>query len=138
MKAAILYGKEQIQIAEVIRGGATAGFDAVIEAVGKRETWEAAVQLVRKGGAVNLFGGCPAGTTVAFDASRLHYSGLTLRASFHHTPRTVRRALELIEQGVIRADDFVDGECPLSRLPQLFQSMAAANRAIKTLIRFHD
>src|ERR1035438_4452559 len=34
-------------------------FDVVIEAVGKPETWEAAVRLVRKGGTVNFFGGCP-------------------------------------------------------------------------------
>ena len=126
------------EVAQVIRSSATTAFDAVVEAVGKRETWEAAVQLVRKGGVVNLFGGCPAGTTVALDASRVHYSGLTLFASFHHTPRTVRRALESIERGVIRAADFVNGECALSGLPELFQSMAAGNRAVKTLIRVHD
>ena len=51
--------------------------------------------------------------------------------------RTIRRALELVEAGVIRAADFVDGERPLSRLPELFQSMAAGNRAVKTLIRVH-
>jgi L-iditol 2-dehydrogenase len=112
--------------------------DVVIEAVGKPETWEAAVQLVRKGGLVNLFGGCPAGTTVSLDTARLHYSGLTLTASFHHTPRTVRRALELIEEGVIGADDFVDGECALSQLPELFRSMARGNRAVKTLVRVRD
>jgi L-iditol 2-dehydrogenase len=109
--------------------------DVVIEAVGKPETWEAAVQLVRKGGLVNFFGGCPAGATMALDTSRVHYSGLTMVASFHHTPRTVRRALEYIERGLIRADDFVDGECALSRLPELFATMASGNRAVKTLIR---
>jgi L-iditol 2-dehydrogenase len=114
-----------------------AGFDAVIEAVGKPETWEAAMQLVRKGGTVNLFGGCPSGTKVSFDTELIHYSNLTLLASFHHTPRTIRRALEFIEAGVIRARDFVDGECPLSQLPELFKSMAAGNHAIKTLIRVH-
>jgi len=125
-------------MAGMIRSGVTTEFDAVIEAVGKRETWEASVELVRKGGVVNLFGGCPSGTSVAFDASLIHYSGITLLASFHHTPRTTRRALELIEQGVVRADDFVDGECPLSRLPELFQSMAVGNRAVKTAIRVQD
>jgi len=55
-----------------------------------------------------------------------------------HARHTTRRALELIEQGVVRADDFVDGECPLSRLPELFQSMAVGNRAVKTLIRVQD
>ncbi len=113
-------------------------FDAVIEAVGKPETWEAAMQLVRKGGTVNLFGGCPSGTKVSFDTELIHYSNLTLLASFHHTPRTIRRALEFIEAGVIRAQDFVDGECALSRLPELFKSMAAGNHAIKTLIRVHE
>jgi L-iditol 2-dehydrogenase len=114
------------------------GFDVVIEAVGKPETWEAAVQLVRKGGAVNFFGGCPSGTSVQLDTGLLHYSSITLLASFHHTPRIVRRALELIESGVIRADDFVDGECPLTQLPDLFRSMTAGNRAVKTLIRVHE
>src|SRR5260370_13163891 len=100
--------------------------------------WEEWRRLVSKGGVVNLFGGCSVGTTVSLEAARLHYSGLTLTASFHHTPRTVRRALELIEDGVIGADDFVDGECALSQLPELFRSMARGNRAVKTLVRVRD
>ena len=43
-------------------------------------------------GTVNFFGGCPSGTTVSLDTALIHYSNLTLLASFHHTPRTVRRA----------------------------------------------
>jgi L-iditol 2-dehydrogenase len=121
-----------------IRAATHTHFDAVIEAVGRPEVWEAAVHLVRKGGAVNFFGGCPSGTTITLDTTLIHYSNLTLLASFHHTPRTIRRALEFIEAGVIRAADFVDGECPLSRLPELFKSMAAGNHAVKTLIRVHQ
>lgn len=116
----------------------SSGFDVVIEAVGKPQTWEEAVQLVRKGGRVNFFGGCPSGTTVSFPTELIHYSNLTLLASFHHTPRTIRRALELIESGVIQARDFVDGNCPLGKLPGLFQSMCAGNRAVKTLIDVKD
>jgi len=121
-----------------IQEAGSASFDAVVEAVGKPELWQAAVQLVRKGGVVNWFGGCPAGTSVSLDTTRVHYSGLTLLASFHHTPRAVRQALEFIEKGVIRARDFVDGECPLSRLPQLFHSMAEGNRTVKTLIQVRE
>ncbi len=109
--------------------------EVVIEAVGKPATWEAAVHLVRKGGTVNFFGGCPGSTTVALDTGRLHYSSLTLTASFHHTPRTIRRALELIEAGLIYANDFVDGECPLSQLPTLFKAMVKGNHAVKTFIQ---
>jgi L-iditol 2-dehydrogenase len=114
------------------------GFDAVIEAVGKPEVWEQAVRLVRKGGVVNFFGGCPSGTTITLDTTLLHYSNLTLRASFHHTPRTIRRALQFIESRVIRAEDFVGGECSLDQLANLFQHMAAGNRAVKTRIRMRD
>jgi L-iditol 2-dehydrogenase len=110
-------------------------FDVVFEAVGKPAAWESATRLVRKGGRVNFFGGCPGGTSVQFDTGLIHYSNLTLLASFHHTPRTIRRALELIESGVIRSADFVDGQAALDELPELFRSMASGNRAVKTLIR---
>ncbi|MGA2278747.1 MAG: zinc-binding dehydrogenase [Verrucomicrobiota bacterium] len=121
-----------------VREATKTHFDAVIEAVGHPAVWEAAAHLVRKGGVVNFFGGCPSGTTITLDTTLIHYSNLTLLASFHHTPRTIRRALEFIETGVIRAADFVDGECPLTQLPELFKSMAAGNHAIKTLIRVHE
>ena len=121
-----------------VREASKTGYDVVIEAVGRPETWESSVHLVRKGGKVNFFGGCPSGTTVALDTTLILYSNLTLLASFHHTPRTIRQALEFIEAGVIRAADFVDGECPLTKLPELFKSMAAGNHAVKTLIRAHE
>jgi L-iditol 2-dehydrogenase len=126
------------ELVATVHNATATRFDTVIEAVGRPETWEAAVQLVRKGGTVNFFGGCPSGTEVSFDTGLIHYSSLTLLASFHHTPRAIRRALELIEGGIIRAGDFVDGECPLSQLPELFKKMSAGNHAIKTLIKVHE
>jgi len=141
LKAAEKLGAQQVidigdgrDLAQRIRAKSETVFDAVIEAVGKPEVWEAAVQLVRKGGKVNFFGGCPSGTSVSLDTSLLHYSNITLLASFH-TPRTIRRALELIEAGIIHSRDFVDGESTLSELPALLKSMTAGNHAVKTLIR---
>ncbi|HXT11642.1 MAG TPA: zinc-binding dehydrogenase [Candidatus Angelobacter sp.] len=122
-------------LAAKVRDQSKDHFDVVIEAVGNPSVWEASVQLVRKGGAVNFFGGCPSGTTVTLDTTLIHYSDLTLLASFHHTPRTIRRALEFIEAGVIKAADFVNGECTLNELPQLLKSMTEGNRVVKTLVR---
>lgn len=113
-------------------------FDLVVEAVGQPECWETALHVVRKGGRVNLFGGCPAGTVASLDTGRMHYSGLRLLASFHHTPIAIREALQYIEQGIISAKDFVTGETSLTSLPQLFQEMAAGNRAIKTKVDVHS
>lgn len=47
----------------------------------------------------------------------------------------MRRALQLIETGVVSARDFVTGECLLADLPDLFRRMSAGNRAVKTLVR---
>lgn len=127
-------GREDLEAA-VRSGVPESAFDAVFEAVGKPLAWEAATRLVRKGGRVNFFGGCPSGTTVTLDTGLLHYSNLTLLASFHHTPRSIRAALDRIERGVVRAADFVDGEASLDELPGLFRSMAGGNRAVKTCIR---
>lgn len=122
-------------LAPAIQAARQVPTDLVIEATGKPEVWEAAVRVVRKGGRVSFFGGCPTGTSVTLDTGLIHYSNLTLLASFHHTPRTIRRALELIEGGVIRAAEFVSGECRLDDLPDLLRSMARGNRAVKTLVR---
>jgi L-iditol 2-dehydrogenase len=70
--------------------------DQSFEAVGRPETWELAVALVRPGGAVNLFGGCAAGTTFSVPTARIHYEEVTLRGTFHHTPTHIRTALQLL------------------------------------------
>jgi L-iditol 2-dehydrogenase len=99
------------------------GADVVFEAVATPEAWQWAVQMARKGGLINLFGGPPAGTSVAFDTNLLHYSDLTLKASFHHTPASVRSAFALLQSGRFRASDFLTGTAPLEALPQVFTSM---------------
>ena len=108
--------------------------DLVVEAVGKPETWNLAVQVVRKGGRVNLFGGCPSGTCIEVDTGLIHYSNLTLLASFHHTPHSIRTALGHIEDGDVSASDFVDGIVGLSELPALFASLMGGNRFVKSLV----
>lgn len=127
-------GREDLESA-IRESALESTFDSVFEAVGKPGAWEAAIRLVRRGGHINFFGGCPGGTVVSLDTTLIHYSALRLMASFHHTPDTIRRALSLIETGVIRSDDFIDDEVPLSQLPLLFQKMALGNRAVKTRIR---
>lgn len=99
------------------------GADVVFEAVATPEAWQWAVQMARKGGLVNLFGGPPAGTTVAFDTNLIHYSDLTLKASFHHTPATAQRAFELLASGRFRCQDFLTGAATIEELPEVFKRM---------------
>ena len=110
------------------------GSDVVVEAVGRPEAWEWAIDMVRKGGTVNFFGGCASGTKVNLDTQRLHYSEITLKATFHHTPETVRRAFALISERKIKATDYITGEAPLSRLHQVLRHMMNRTGDIKTAI----
>lgn len=110
------------------------GADSVIEAVGQPLTWQWAVQMVRRGGTVNLFGGCPRGSKVELDPALLHYSEITIKSTFHHTPRFIREALDSVARGEIRASDFVTGEVPLKELPQVFEHMKHRNGELKTAV----
>lgn len=85
------------------------GVDVAIEAVGLPETWEETLQMVRKGGDVTLFGGAPSGTAISVDTLLLHYSQLTIRGIFHHTPYTVRTAYELLAGEQFKAEPYVSG-----------------------------
>jgi L-iditol 2-dehydrogenase len=99
------------------------GADIVFEAVATPEAWQWAVQMARKGGLVNLFGGPPSGTSVSLDTNLIHYSDLTLKASFHHTPATARRAFALITSGRFHAQDFLTGTATIEDIPNVFRGM---------------
>ncbi len=132
VRTAKLFGAEQVvRIGDVEDAVAAAraltpegrGADVVFEAVATPQAWQWAVEMVRKGGGVNWFGGPPAGTDVTLDTNRIHYADLTLKASFHHTPATVRRAFELLRSGRFNADAFLTGTATLDEVPQVFERM---------------
>jgi len=110
------------------------GVDIAIEAVGVPEAWEEAVEMVRKGGTVNFFGGCAVGTHVKLDTNRIHYSDITLRATFHHTPAICRKALDLIASGRFQAGAFITGHAHLYELNRVFEKLMNRSTEIKTAI----
>jgi len=110
------------------------GVDVAIEAVGKPETWEWAVNMVRRGGTVNFFGGCPNDSTVNLDTALLHYSEITCKASFHHTPAYIRKALDLVCAGHITSSFFVNREEPLANLLEVMRHLMSHNGHLKTAI----
>jgi L-iditol 2-dehydrogenase len=113
---------------------ANRGVDIAIEAVGAPEAWEEAVELVRKGGTVNFFGGCARDTRVALDTNRIHYSDITMRATFHHTPELCRKALDLIAGGQFQSGAFITGHANLYELNRVFEKLMKRSTEIKTAI----
>ncbi len=110
------------------------GADMVVEAVGRRETWDAAPGLARKGGTILLFGGCPSGTMASFEAERIHYGELHVQGAFHHTPSSVERAFRLIVSGRVSIKPLISHEMPLDRAEEALQLMGSG-KALKIALR---
>ena len=110
------------------------GFDSVIEAIGLPETWENSLKLVRKGGTVNLFGGCPGNTTVTFPTRQLHYDEVKLVSSFHHTPKQVKAAFDLLASGRLDPGPLISREMPMASFEEALQEVEAG-KALKIALK---
>ncbi len=99
------------------------GADVAIEAVGYPQIWEMTIQMTRKGGTATLFGGCEKNTTITVDTSFLHYSELTLKGVFHHTPYYIRSALNLITWGSIDTGAFITEKMPLTHIDEALEKV---------------
>jgi L-iditol 2-dehydrogenase len=109
------------------------GAEVTIDATGRAEVWEQAVDTVGRGGSVVFFGGCAPGTTVRLDTRRLHYEELALLGAFHHTPAVIRRAIALLESGALAPDALITHRMALDRVPEALALMARSE-ALKILI----
>lgn len=113
---------------------APAPFDVVFDAGGVAETASLAIRAVARGGVVNLFAGCPAGTTVGVDVTRVHYDEIRILGSFHHTPAAFRESFGLIASKEVVPARFVSVRKPLRDLPAYLVSPAPG--ALKALVTF--
>lgn len=110
------------------------GADRVIECVGHHRAWELAIACARKGAVVTLFGGCAAGTTVTLDTHRMHDEQLTIKSPFHHTPRHIRDALQLIAEGIISPHEWISHHAPLDDVPRVMAHLMQPNGTLKVAI----
>lgn len=110
-------------------------FDVSIEAVGTKDTWNLAFDLVRKGGTVLLFGGLGPNASVTFDSTKIHYGELKILGSFHHDPESVKNAYEIIKEKKIPVEKLVTSEVKLDQLESALINMAKG-KDMKVGIKF--
>ncbi|MBI4822936.1 MAG: zinc-binding dehydrogenase [Nitrospirae bacterium] len=99
------------------------GFDYIFECTGRPEVWESSISLLRCGGTLILFGGCPKGTKVSYDTERLHYDELTIKGVFHFMPEDVKKAYELICKGKLGLKRLISGRYPLKDIKKAFDRL---------------
>ena len=110
------------------------GVDIAIEAIGLPVTWEQALKLVRKGGTVLEFGGCPPGTDIRVNAELLHYGEITVLGAFHTTPLHFHKALNLISSRTIDVRPLVTRKVKLEEIRQAFELLSTSKTEIKIAV----
>jgi len=110
------------------------GADVVIEAIGLPTTWEQALKMVRKGGTVLEFGGCPPRTEIKVSTEQLHYGETTILGAFHTTPAHFRKALNLIASGTINVKPLITRKMKLDQITEAFETLTTSKSEIKIAI----
>jgi len=105
-----------------------------VDASGVPEVWVDAINSLRPGGLVNLFGGCAPGTSIPLDTHAVHYSELTVKGVYHHRPDTIRRALDMLADTAFKADLLLSAEMPVEQTEAALRAMIA-KEALKVVIR---
>jgi L-iditol 2-dehydrogenase len=113
---------DQVEAVKALTEGGR-GVDVAVEATGFPKVWELTTLMGRKGATINLFGGCPSGTSISIDTGLIHYSELTIKGVYHHTPHYVHKAFQLISDGLIDASKFITSDMPLERLVEALELM---------------
>ncbi len=111
------------------------GADVVIEAIGTPATWEQALKMVRKGGTVLEFGGCPPRTEIKVSTEQLHYGETTILGAFHTTPTHFKKALNLIASGTINVKPLITNRMKLTDLKRAFETLTTSKTDIKIAIQ---
>jgi len=110
------------------------GADVVIEAIGLPATWEQALKMVRKGGTVLEFGGCPPGTEITVRTELLHYGEVTMLGTFHATPAHFKKALNLIASGTVKVKPLITRRMKLDEIKDAFEILTTSKSDLKIVI----
>lgn len=114
------------------------GADKVICANPVAETQQQAVEIVRKGGKIVLFGGLPkANPNTILNANTVHYGQIEVIGSFSYTPTDHAKALDYLSNGIIPADKIITAEFILKDMQEAYEC-ADRGDALKVVVNMED
>lgn len=109
------------------------GADVVIECVGRPQTTELALELVRRGGLVEFFGVCPIGEKIAIEPNAVYFKELTIVGSYVN-PHTFDRSIAVLQSGRVRTDKFLIHKFSLDGVHEALQCQREG-RTIKSIVQ---
>jgi L-iditol 2-dehydrogenase len=110
------------------------GADLAIECTGVTQVWSGAIDYLRRGGALLLFGGTPSDTQVCFDTNRLHYDQIFVMGCFHFRPVDVQHAAQLLIDGKLDPTPLISGETDLAGVEEALRKVSRGE-GVKYLVR---
>jgi len=110
------------------------GADIAICANPDASTQAAAVQMVRKGGRVVLFGGLPkASPLTTLDSNRIHYGEIEVIGAFSYHPTAHAMALDLFARGMIPIEKLITHRFALEEIDAAFHT-ANSGEGLKVIV----
>lgn len=111
------------------------GADIVICANPVAETQTQAVEMVRKGGKVFLFGGLPKTEPMTtLNGNMIHYGQIEVIGAFSYHPSMHELALDLLAQGKLQAQSLITHTFCLDEINKAYDT-AASGKALKVIIQ---
>ena len=98
------------------------GADVILTSNPSGESQVQAVQMAKNRARVNFFGGLPKGTLVTLDTNIIHYKELFITGAHGSMPVHHRKALGMIESGIINVKKYITANFPLNDIIKAFET----------------
>jgi 2-desacetyl-2-hydroxyethyl bacteriochlorophyllide A dehydrogenase len=108
-------------------------YDVVIDATGVISLMNRAIDFVRSGGTVLLFGVPPSGKNLEMEAFKIFQKGLTLLSSYTSV-RNSFQAVNLLQTGQIKVEPLISHRLPLKEMPEAIDLIERHDPKVKKII----
>ena len=110
------------------------GVDVAIVATCSLKALEDAIDMVRKGGSIMMFGVPSKGASLDLDMSKIYSKEITLVTSYAASDKDTKEALELIESSQIDVKQLITHTYPITDSQKAFDHARSGDNAMKIII----
>ncbi len=110
------------------------GVDVAIVATSSLEALEDAIEVVRKGGAIMMFGVPSKGAKIELDMSKIYSKEISIVTSYAASDEDTKEALGLIESSQINVGQLVTHTYPITDSQKAFDHAKSGENAMKIII----
>ena len=110
------------------------GVDVAIVATSSLKALEDAIDMVRKGGAIMMFGVPSKGASLNMDMSKIYSKEITLVTSYAASDVDTKEALELIESSQVDVKQLITHTYPITETQKAFDHARSGDNAMKIII----